>query len=148
MLFIGGKFKMATKKQTDKVTKEKVQKAAKAVAEVVEEKVEKIADVVENKAEKVMDIVEDKVADTVKEAKEVVKKAKKATTKKDIKTTLFVEYFGKQVEEKEMIAAVKKAWTSAGNKVGDIKTIELYVKPEDGAVYYVINKTESGKIEF
>lgn len=139
---------MATKKQTTKVTKDKVQKAAKAVAEVVEEKVEKIADVVEDKAEKVMDIVEDKVADAVVEAKEVVKKAKKATTKKDIKTTLFVEYFGKQVEEKEMIAAVKKAWTSAGNKVGDIKTIELYVKPEDDAVYYVINKTESGKVEF
>ena len=78
----------------------------------------------------------------------IVKKAKKATTKKEIKTTLFVEYFGKQVEEKEMIAAVKKAWTSAGNKVGDIKTIELYVKPEDDAVYYVINKTESGKVEF
>ena len=126
---------MATKKQTTKVTKEKVQKAAKAVAEVVEEKVEKIADVVEDKAEKVMDIVEDKVADAVVEAKEVVKKAKKATTKKEIKTTLFVEYFG-------------KAWTSAGNKVGDIKTIELYVKPEDDAVYYVINKTESGKVEF
>lgn len=143
---------MATKKQTTKVTKDKVQKAAKAVAEVVaevvEEKVEKIADVVEDKAEKVMDIVEDKVADAVVEAKEVVKKAKKATTKKEIKTTLFVEYFGKQVEEKEMIAAVKKAWTSAGNKVGDIKTIELYVKPEDDAVYYVINKTESGKVEF
>ena len=31
---------MATKKQTTKVTKDKVQKAAKAVAEVVEEKVE------------------------------------------------------------------------------------------------------------
>lgn len=139
---------MATKKETTKTTKDKVQKVAKAVAEVVEEKAEKIADAVEDKAEKVKDMVEEKVADTVAEAKEVVKKAKKATTKKEIKTTLFVEYFGKQVEEKEMIAAVKKAWTSAGNKVGDIKTIELYVKPEDDAVYYVINKTESGKVEF
>lgn len=139
---------MATKKQTTKSTKEKVQKATKAVAEVVEEKVEKLVDAVEEKAEKVADIVEDKVADTIEEAKEVVKKAKKATTKKDIKTTLFVEYYGKQVEEKEMIAAVKKVWTSEGNKVGDIKSIELYVKPEDSAVYYVINKTESGKIEF
>lgn len=93
-------------------------------------------------------ITKEKVADTAVEAKEAVNKTKKSTTKKDIKTTLFVEYFGKQVEEKEMVAAVKKAWTSAGNKVGDIKTIELYVKPEDAAVYYVINKTESGKVEF
>ena len=47
-----------------------------------------------------------------------------------------------------MIASVKKAWTKAGNKVGDIKTITLYVKPEESAVYYVINGTETGKVEF
>ena len=102
---------MATKKQTSKITKDKV---------------EKIVDVLENKVEK----------------------AKKTTTKKDIKTSLFVEYYGKQVEDKAIIAAAKKAWTKAGNKVSDIKSMELYVKPEDAAVYYVINKTESGKIEF
>ncbi len=72
------------------------------------------------------------------------------TTAKDktMKTTLFVEYCGKQVEDKTMIAAAKKAWTSAGHKIADIKTIELYVKPEEAAIYYVINKTETGKVEF
>lgn len=64
------------------------------------------------------------------------------------KTNLFVEYCGKQVEDKAMVAAVKKQWTEAGNKVGDIKTMDLYVKPEEAAVYYVINETESGKVEF
>lgn len=64
------------------------------------------------------------------------------------KTSLFVEYCGKQVEYKEIIASVKKVWTKAGNKISDIKSMELYVKPEDAAIYYVINKTESGKVEF
>lgn len=64
------------------------------------------------------------------------------------KTSIFVEYQGKQVEDKAMIAAVKKAWTEAGNKVGDIKTVELYIKPEEESVYYVINGTENGKVEF
>ena len=64
------------------------------------------------------------------------------------KTSLFVEYNGNQVEDKAIVAAVKKAWTEAGNKVGDIKTMELYVKPEEAAVYYVINETESGKINY
>ena len=64
------------------------------------------------------------------------------------KKSLFVQYNGKQVEEKEIVASVKKAWTDAGNKVGDIKTMEVYVKPEEDAVYYVINGTESGKVEF
>ena len=64
------------------------------------------------------------------------------------KKTLFVQYNGKQVEEKDIVASVKKAWTDAGNKVGEIKTMEVYVKPEEDAVYYVINETETGKVEF
>ena len=64
------------------------------------------------------------------------------------KTSMFVEYQGKQAEDKAIIAAVKKAWTEAGNKVGDMKTVELYIKPEETAVYYVINGTETGKVEF
>ena len=65
-----------------------------------------------------------------------------------MKMKTFVEYNGKQVEEKELIASVKKVWVEAGNKVGDIKTLDLYIKPEEAAVYYVINETESGSIEF
>ena len=65
-----------------------------------------------------------------------------------MKKTLFVQYDGKQVEEKEIVASVKAAWTEAGNKDGDIKTMEVYVNPEDDAVYYVINETESGKVAF
>ena len=65
-----------------------------------------------------------------------------------MKKTLFVQYNGKQVEEKEIVASVKAAWVEAGNKVGDIKTLDLYIKPEEAAVYYVINETEKGSIEF
>ena len=64
-----------------------------------------------------------------------------------MKMRTFVEYSGKQVEEKEIIANIKKVWVEAGNKVGDIKTLDLYIKPEEDAVYYVINDTESAKVE-
>ena len=64
------------------------------------------------------------------------------------KTSMFVEYQGKQVEDKAIIAAVKKAWTETGHKVGDIKTMEFYIKPEEDSVFYVINETETGKVEF
>ena len=64
-----------------------------------------------------------------------------------MKMKTFVEYNGKQVEEKEIIANIKKVWVEAGNKVGDIKTLDLYIKPEEDAVYYVINDTESDKVE-
>ena len=65
-----------------------------------------------------------------------------------MKKTLFVQYDGKQVEEKEIVASVKAAWTEAGNKVGDIKTMEVYVKPEENAIYYVVNGDVTGKVEF
>lgn len=74
--------------------------------------------------------------------------AKKTVTKKDIKVKAVVEYYGKQVEEKDMITAVKKAWTKSGRKIGDIKTIDLYIKPEEGAVYYVINGIDTGAVVF
>ena len=85
-------------------------------------------------------------AETKKEApkaEEPKKETKKAPAKraaaKDIKTSVVVQFAGKEVTEKELIAAVKKAYTKKGNKVGDIKTIEIYVKPEENAAYYVVN---------
>ena len=78
-----------------------------------------------------------------KKAEEPKKETKKApakrTTAKDIKTSVVVQFAGKEVTEKDLIAAVKKAYTKKGNKVGDIKTIEIYVKPEENAAYYVVN---------
>lgn len=81
-------------------------------------------------------------------AKTVEKKpaAKKPVAKKEMKVNAYVEFFGKQVEEKTIIADVKKAWTKSGKKVGDIKTMDLYIKPEENAAYYVINGTESGSV--
>lgn len=82
------------------------------------------------------------------EKKTVEKKATKPAAKKEIKVKAVVEFAGKQVDEKDIFANVKKAWTKSGKKVGDIKTVELYIKPEDAAVYYVINKTEKGSVAF
>ncbi len=40
----------------------------------------------------------------------------------------------------------KKDWTKQKHKISEIKSIELYVKPEDYAVYYVINGEHTGKV--
>lgn len=64
-----------------------------------------------------------------------------------MKANLYVEFQGKKVETKEVLAAAKKVWVEAGNKVKDLETVDLYIKPEENAAYYVFNETESGKIE-
>ena len=63
-----------------------------------------------------------------------------------MKTSMYVEYQGLQVEEKEIIAKVKELWVNEGNKIKDIKELKLYIKPEEASAYYVINEETSGKI--
>lgn len=54
---------------------------------------------------------------------------------------VILEYRGKQVAQDDIIAAVKADWKGAA-----IKTLDIYVKPEDAAAYYVVNGKEGGKV--
>lgn len=94
-----------------------------------------------------------KKKDTTK--KETVKKeaAPKETTKKTtaskIKVSTYIQYLGREIVEADIIEKVKENWIEQGNDAKSIKNLELYVKPEEGAVYYVVNGIpDSGKIDF
>ena len=81
--------------------------------------------------------------------KETAKKettVKRTASKKEIKINAIVEHHGKQIGEPDIIANVKKAWTNTGRDEKDIKSLELYIKPEENAVYYVVNETETGAV--
>jgi len=64
-----------------------------------------------------------------------------------MKTSFFVEFYGKQAEDKDIIARIKEIWVADGNKVKDIKTLNVYAKPEEDACYYLINDDIKGKIQ-
>ena len=82
--------------------------------------------------------------ETVK--KETVKKAAaKTTTKKVVNPTVLVQFGGQEVSMDTVIENAKKAFEAEGNKVSSIKEIQIYVKPEEYAAYYVINGI-SGRI--
>lgn len=86
-----------------------------------------------------------KVATEVVEVKETVKKetVKKPAKKQEV----IIQFAGREVLEKDIVANVKKAWTDMGNKVSDMADVKIYVKPEEATVYYVINDEVSGSIE-
>ena len=42
---------------------------------------------------------------------------------------------------------VKKNWKESGKKLSEIVDLDIYVKPEEAAVYYVVNKETEGKVE-
>lgn len=144
---------MATKKSTVETKKTGTVKTATVKAEPVKTEPAKTSEAVKAlvKEEERKAPVKKETAKKTLAKKTLAKKttAKNTTDKKDIKVKAIVEYYGKQVEEKDMIASVKKAWTKAsGKKVVDIKTMDLYIKPEEGAVYYVVNGTDTGAVAF
>ena len=63
-----------------------------------------------------------------------------------MKTNVTVEYAGNQYEEKDIVQKIKEAWVADGKKIKDIQILNLYIKPEEAAAYYVINEGETGKI--
>ena len=64
-----------------------------------------------------------------------------------MKTAFYVESYGRQVEEKALIAKIKEIWVAEGNKIKDIKDLNIYAKPEDDACHYTINGDFSGHIK-
>ena len=42
----------------------------------------------------------------------------------------------------QLAASIQESWTGEA-----IKSLKIYVKPEDGAAYYVVNDGEGGKVE-
>ena len=142
---------MAIKKGNTGIKKTGAVKTPSVKAETVNAETAKAEPVKSSAPEKVVEMLKEKkaAAKATSEKKATGKTtAKKTVAKKEMKVKAVVEYYGKQVEEKDMIASVKKAWTKSGRKVGDIKSMKLYIKPEEAAVYYVINGTDTGAVAF
>ena len=141
---------MATKKTTAPAAK--VETKVEAPVKAAEVKVEAVKAEVKAEAKK----APAKKAEPKKEVakketvkKETVKKAapakKATTTKKAVEPAVVVQFGGQEVNMATVIENAKKAFEAEGNKVSSIKEIQIYVKPEEYAAYYVINGV-SGRI--
>ena len=134
-----------------------VKKTTKAATPVVEKAVEVKEEV---KATPVVEEVKAEVKEEAKKApakkatakkaekevevKEEAKKApaKKATTKKAAVTLQFAD---KSYTQESLTAIAKDVWTyDLNEKEADLKSVELYVKPEEGLCYYVFNGDVTG----
>lgn len=159
---------MANRRQAKKnaaaaVNKEAAKKEVKTtVAEETAEKVTAVEKVAEKAAE-VKEAVKEKVAE-VKETTKAAKAAKaakaetaeKAEPKKTpgrkaaVKEEFVLEFAGKQITQEEIKKKVKENWTKVQkNKIKDIKTIKVFLQPENSCAYYTINDegNDSYKIE-
>ena len=87
---------------------------------------------------------------------EVKKPAKAAAPKKAAKAAapaaekmeeIFIQYGAMEWKTSEMMERVKAACAADGHRASSIKSINLYVKPEEKKAYYVINEKTTGSID-
>lgn len=62
------------------------------------------------------------------------------------KKNILVQYQGRDFNEKDILEAIKKDVYSKGIEDADISSVDIYIKPEEHAVYYVINDEINGQI--
>lgn len=107
---------------------------------------------IEKKVEKKAEAVKKEVKKEVKAVKPAVKKAvaktteKAATVKKAAKIS--IQFADKDYSMEALEKIAKDVWVyDYEKKATDLKTVELYVKPEESKVYYVFNGDVSGAFE-
>ena len=67
-----------------------------------------------------------------------------ATAKKNI----MIQYQGRERSEENLLNLIKQDALSKGIKEEEITEVDVYVKPEEQSVFYVVNKNLSGQIVF
>ncbi len=91
----------------------------------------------------------EKKVEAPKAEKKVEKKAatvkEPAAKKVEVKNTVHVQFAGKSYSQDDLVKMAKDVWKyDLKQKASDFKSVELYVKPEESIVYYVINKEFTG----
>ncbi|MDD7593000.1 MAG: DUF6465 family protein [Peptoniphilaceae bacterium] len=64
------------------------------------------------------------------------------------KTTIYVQYAGREVKMDDVEKQVKQYWKADGHKLGEMKEVIYYIKPEENGIYYSVNDDEQkGRVE-
>ena len=144
---------MAVRKRAAKKTTAAVKSVVEKVAEAPAAKAEEKA-VAVKPAEKAEEKAATVKAATVKAAekpaaeKKTTRKApaKKTPAKKaELKSSICVQFGGKSYSQDDLIKIARDVWKyDLKQKVGSLESVELYVKPEENMVYYVMNKDFTG----
>ena len=132
-----------------KTAKDVAAKTVDAAEKTAKDIVGKATDVAEKTqavAEKTVDAAEKTVKNVETKAKAVKKAAKKAV-KEALKPVVTVQYQNLEVTTETVEERVKAQFAAEGHRVGTIKKLNIYVKPEEYAAYYVINDKHTGRVD-
>ncbi len=132
-----------------------VKKAADKVAAKTAEVKETVTTKVPEAAAKAADTTKKAAKAATTTAKKTAKKAttaakktadKAATVKTKLVAEVFIQYQNKEITAEDIVGRIKAAYEAEGKKSSAIKSLQVYVKPEENAAYYVINMKNAGKV--
>lgn len=77
--------------------------------------------------------------------KTTIARTKKAAA---VKETISIQFAGKEYTTEQLVKSAKDVWEFDLKKdPADVKEVQLYVKPEEAKVYFVINGEETGSFK-
>ena len=135
------------KKTTAKLDETKA--AVKAAEAKVAAKVEETRTAAKEATAKVVA----KVEETKNAAKETEVKAAtkveepKKAAKEELKPEVYIQYQGREGVVEDAIKKVTEQFVAEGHRASTIKSLQLYLKPEENAAYYVINQKIAGRVD-
>lgn len=130
----------AAVKATETKAVVKAEEVKAEAKEVVAKKAETVVKKAEETAKKAETAVKVAAKTTAKKAtkKAAAKKTAKAE-KKELVPEVFVQFDGNEDVVANVIERAKEAFTADGHRASSIKSLKVYLKPEEYAAYYVIN---------
>jgi len=148
--------------------KDVVAKAAKAVedtkevamnfAKAVEAKTEAIVEEAKAEAVKTEEATEEAAKTAADEGVKTGKKrpgrkpgsknkVSKAGKKEELVPEIVVQFGAGEASVQAVVDKIKAEYVAQGHRVSSIKSLKVYLKPEEGAAYYVINDKIADKVD-
>ncbi len=138
---------------------EEAKEAVKTVAKAVEAKAEE-AKADAKAAEKLAETVEKTAVEPEKKTEAPAKAAKpakkpgrkaakeaKAAKKAVAEPKVYVQFGADESSVEVIVEKIKADFVAQGHRASTIKDLKVYLKPEDGAAYYVINEKVAGRVD-
>ena len=141
--------KDAKVKTSEEKTNKKVAAAVPAAVDTAEKTAEAELEEVKKEEQKKVEPKKEVKKETAAPVKKVVAKTKKPV-KEPMVPELFVQYDdpagAQEAKLDDIVAKVKAAYVAEGHRESSIKSLKIYLKPQEWKAYYVINNKTEGLI--
>ena len=136
----------AEKTNQVKEAEPKTNEKASDVLQAAKNAAQDVKTAVKESASEVKAAVTEKTSAREKKPSRAAKKAAKAA-KEELKPEVFIQYQGNEAIVADVIEKAKNEFVADGHRASSIKSLQVYLKPEEFAAYYVINQKFAGRVD-